>query len=129
MVLGAPCELIARDLIEYGEVEAAEWVRSCSDDDLVRICSVADWLLLHGPSTKAGSSMMIAKALALATVYIREGTPRDLASKRRKPLPALSEAERDAIRRGRWVNYQLQEAKPRDYGVGPDARDYWANSQ
>jgi hypothetical protein len=123
-MLGAACESIARDLVEYGEHDAADWVRSCSDDDLVRICSVADWLLFNGPSTKTGS-MMIAQALALAAVYVREGTPRDLVRSRRKPLPPLSEPERDAIRRGRWVNYQVQEIKPRDYGVGQDARDYW----
>lgn len=123
-VLGAACESIARSLVEYGEEGAAQWVRDCSDEELVQVCSVADWLLFNGPSTKTGS-MMIAKALALAAVYVHEKTPRDLARSRRKPLPPLSEPEREAIRRGRWVDYQLQATKPGGYGVGPDARNFW----
>ena len=58
----------------------------CSEDDLIKVCSVANWLLHHGAGPRAGSSMMIAKACALAAIYVREGAPRDLAlSRRGKP--------------------------------------------
>ena len=62
---------IAVDLLRYGEPDAADWLLLCSDDELVPVCSVADWLLYHGPVQPSGSSMMIGKACALATV--REG--------------------------------------------------------
>lgn len=43
-MLGAQTDDIARDLLEFGEPEAAEWVQKCTDDELVKVCSVADWL-------------------------------------------------------------------------------------
>ena len=80
---------VADDLLRYGEPETSEWMLSCSEDELVRVCSVADWLLLHGPSEPSGSSMMIAKACALAAIYVREGAPRALARSRRLPGAAV----------------------------------------
>ena len=72
------------DLVEYGEDDAVDWVSSCSDDEFLRICGVADWLLLKVPGTPSGASMMVAKATALAAVFVREGAPRPLKRKRRK---------------------------------------------
>jgi hypothetical protein len=84
-LLSARVDDIAEDLRRYGEDDTAVWVLSCSDDELVRVCSVADWLLYHGRSSPSGGSMMIAKACALAAVYVREGSPRDLRRSRRGP--------------------------------------------
>jgi hypothetical protein len=113
--------MIAEDLRRYGEDETAQWILTCSEDELVKVCSVADWLLYHGPAKSSGASMMIAKVCALAAVYVREGSPRNLARSRRgpdagPPLPAHG---------GRRPNYQLQSAAPREYGVGDDARQFW----
>ena len=127
-VLLVTSEVVARDLLEYGEDAAADWVQTCTDDDLVRVCSVAYWLIQHGPSTPAGNSMMLSKACALAAVYIKEGAPRDLSRSRRKPLPPLTAAERELVRRGRWVKAALQDTMPTDYAVGADAREYWTPS-
>lgn len=125
-MLGTSAELIAEDLRRYGEDDTASWVLGCSDDELVRICSVADWLTLHGPAQRSGASMMLAKACALAAVYVREGEPRDLARKTRKPVDP--DATRPASGSGRWPDHELQSAAPRHYGVGDDAKRYWAGS-
>ena len=126
-MLLASVDMIAADLRRYGEDDAAEWVMECSDEELVRICSVAHWLTLQGPTQeKSGNSMMIAKACALAAVYVREGAPRDLARKNRRPAPPLSAGERAALIRGRWPSRQGVEAASRHYGVGEDAKAYWS---
>jgi hypothetical protein len=125
VVLSAQVGVIAENLLRYGEPEASGWLLSCSDDELVRVCSVADWLLLHGPKEPSGSSMMIAKACALAAVYVREGSPRALARPRRLPaaaVPALVATEDIKRRRPR---HDLQTAAPRHYAVGDDARAAW----
>jgi len=107
--------------MEYDEPEAAQWILSCSEDELVRICSVADWLLLHGPATPSGASMMIAKACGLAAVYVQEGQPRNLKRSRRQKVEGLPTVPTP----GRRPNYQAQIAAPRHYGVGEDARAFW----
>jgi hypothetical protein len=123
-VLSAGVESVAEDLRQYGESSTAAWVLTCSDDELVRLCSVANWLLNHGPAAPSGASMMIAKACALAAVYVHEGAPRDLARSRRgKGLGALAPANG-----GRRPDYALQRAAPRDHGVGEDARQVWGSS-
>lgn len=105
-MLNASVESMSRDLHEYGEGDTAQWILTASDEQLVRVCSVADWLLYHGPSLPSGGSMMIARACALAAVYVREGAPRDLARGRRKriadppPLPSP----------GRRPNYRPSDA-------------------
>lgn len=119
-MLGAKTSDIANDLLAFSEPAAARWVQLCTDDEFVRVCSVADWLLLHGPTTRSGASMQVAKACALAAVYVMEGAPRDLASGRRAQVPDHLKATG-----GRWPNYELQETAPRHYGVGPDAIAYW----
>ena len=84
-VLTTGAALVAADLQRYGEPATAAWVLTCTDEELVRICTVADWLLHHGPGPASGASMMIARACALAAVYVHEGGPRDLARSRRGP--------------------------------------------
>jgi hypothetical protein len=82
-VLSASAETISSDLHQYGEDAAADLILDCTDEELVRVCSVAEWLLYQGPS-RASGSMLIAKALSLAAVYVREGAPRELARSRRR---------------------------------------------
>jgi hypothetical protein len=114
---------IAEDLRRYGEDDVALWVVACSDDELLRVCSVADWLLLRGQALPSGSSMMIAKACALAAVYVCEGKPRNLRRHRRMPASAADEHSPDADRR---PDLMAQLSAGRDYGVGQDARDFWS---
>ena len=85
-MLNASAETIAADLRQYGEDATAHWLLACTDEELVRVCSVGEWLLYHGPSRPSGDSMLIAKALSLAAVYVREGAPRELARSRRRSL-------------------------------------------
>jgi hypothetical protein len=122
-MFGATAESIAHDLMEYGEVDAAAWMSTCSDDELVRVCSVTDWLLQYGPTTASGRSMLFSKACALAAVYVREGRPRDLAQNRRRKVEGLAAQ----VGRGRFPNHQLQVASGLHYGVGDDARAFWTN--
>ena len=121
-MLSAGVEDIAEDLRRYDESETAEWVLGCTDDALVRLCSVADWLTLHGPTATSGASMMILKATALAAVYIREGKPRELKRSRR----GIASGTTVPASGGRRPNYRLQMPAPREYGLGDDARAFWA---
>jgi hypothetical protein len=121
-MLSASVESIARELVEYGEDDTAAWIVDCSDDELVRVCSVASWLLFHGPTVSSGASMMIAKACALAAVYVREGGPRELKRSRRRKVEGRAPAPPSARR----PDHQRQAQVPRDYGVGDDARAYWS---
>src|SRR6266481_4938694 len=119
-MLTAGVEMIAEDLRRYGEDATAAWIMDCSDDDLVRVCSVANWLLFNGPTLPSGASMMISKACALAAVYVHQGAPRHLARARRgpgtgTPIPPTG---------GRRPNHVMQAAAPSDYGVGQDAREF-----
>jgi len=117
--------VVAEELRQFGEDATAQWVDDCSDDDLLRICAVADWLIYRGPATPSGASMMLGKACALAAVYVREGRPRDLASDRFRPPAPLSPADVAKLRNGRRPSLADQLRKGRDYGVGQDAKDYW----
>ena len=123
-MLSVGVEDIAEDLRRYDEPETAEWVLGCSDDELVRLCSVADWLTLHGPAAPSGASMMILKATALAAVYVREGSPRDLKRSRRGKASGRISSPSG----GRRPNYRLQVAAPREYGLGDVARRFWAET-
>jgi len=53
-MLNAPVQYMSRDLHEYGEDKTADWILTCSEDELVRVCSVAEWLLYSGPSRPSG---------------------------------------------------------------------------
>jgi hypothetical protein len=125
LVLSSAAEDIADDLYRYGDAETACWVLCCSEDDLVKVCSVANWLLYNGPGQKSGASMMIAKACALAAVYVREGAPRDLARKTRAGVDAKTMGHVRVSAAGRRPKYALQQAAPVDYGLGQDAVEFW----
>ncbi|MBB3326347.1 hypothetical protein FHX39_001291 [Friedmanniella antarctica] len=122
VLLTTGAAMVAEDLERYGESATAAWVLTCSEEELVRVCTVADWLLYNGPARASGASMLIAKACALAAVYVHEGRPRDLARSRRAPVtgpPPDSSWRRPDPR--------LHEAVALDYGVGADARAYWGS--
>jgi len=120
-MLWSSTSLIHHDLLAYGEDASASWIVECSEDELVRVCSVAEWLLYFGPQTASGSSMILAKACALAAVYVHEGTPRALVRSRRSTKSAQTADDSP----GRRPNYVVQEEAPLGYGVGIDARDFW----
>jgi hypothetical protein len=125
-VLDASVGLIAEGLRRYSEDDVAFWVVTCSDDELLRVCSVADWLLLRGPALPSGSSMMIAKACALAAVYVCEGKPRNLRRRRRKPASAGAAPDEHSSDADRRPDLVAQLSAGRGYGVGQDARDFWS---
>ncbi|MEV6644354.1 hypothetical protein [Amycolatopsis sp. NPDC051371] len=125
-VLDTSVGLIAEDLRRYGEDDVALWVMTCSDDELLRVCSVADWLLLRGQATTSGSSMMIAKACAVAAVYVCEGKPRNLRRRRRMPASAGTAPDEHSPDADRRPDLMAQLSTGRDYGVGQDARDFWS---
>jgi hypothetical protein len=112
-----------RDLLAYGEDETARWVEHCADDELLRICGVANWLL-YGPTTRSDSSMNLARACALAAVFIREGRPRQLARAVRKSMPQLTPAQTEASRSGS-PNYQQQQELDQYYGVTAEFQEFW----
>ena len=120
-MLNASAETIAADLRQYGEDATAHWLLACTDEELVRVCSVGEWLLYHGPSRPSGDSMLIAKALSLAAVYVREGAPRELARSRRRSLEGWRGERPD----GRRPDHVLAANVAADYGVGDDARAHW----
>lgn len=116
--------MIADDLSRYGEDAAARSIWTCSDDELVRVCSVAEWLLYNGPSQPSGASMLIAKACALAAVYVHEGAPRHLTRSRRGPVTGREITPTG----GRRPDARLAAVVPHEYGTGNDARDFWGDS-
>jgi hypothetical protein len=120
-MLNASTESMSQALHQYGEEETAKWVVACSEEELVRVCSVAEWLLCRGPGLSGGGSMMIAKACAIAAVYVHEGAPRELARRRRKHLVDAQPAPSP----GRRPNAALQAVHPIEYGVGDDFRAFW----
>ena len=107
--------MIRRYLNSYGEAAAADWVATTSDDELVRVCSVAGWL-------QSERHLEAPKALALAAVYVCEGAPRDLARIDRLPVPADQLHTEDSRR----PKLPALMTTPEGYGVGDDARAYWA---
>ena len=119
-MLYASAEVISSDLRQYGESATADWLLTCSDEELVRVCSVGEWLLFNGPGRPSGGSMLFAKALSLAAVYVREGAPRDLARSRRRTSDGSD--RRDD---GRRPDHVLADSVPYAYGVGDDARAFW----
>jgi hypothetical protein len=122
--------LVAINLIQYGEPEVADWVLSCSDDEFVRICSVADWITFNGPPLPSGRGMLLDKALALAAVYIKECKPRMLDRSRRKKVQSEAETRRMIQENNRWpkeelmVYYEGHGFTPL-YGVGDDLYKFW----
>jgi hypothetical protein len=128
-VLDSSVGLIAEGLRRYGEDDVALWVIACSDDELLRVCSVADWILLRRPALPSGSSMMITKACALAAVYVCEGKPRNLRRRRRMPASAGAAPDERSPDVDRRPDLMAQLSTGRDYGVGQDARDFWSATE
>lgn len=113
---------VAESLRSYGEESTAEWVLSCSEEQLVRICSVAYWLIFHGPKNASGG-VLLAKMEALAAVYVRHGVPRDTARKRRDLRAGRPEASEATLERR--PDDKVAAEVPEDYGVGEDLRSFW----
>src|SRR5262245_41053511 len=117
--------LAVRYLRSYDETTTADWVDSCSEDDFLRVCGVADWLVYQGPSTPSGAGMMFAKAVALAAVFVHESAPRDLARKRRRALPELSPEESRRISFDRSPDVEEQRKRGTYYGVTDAVKAFW----
>jgi hypothetical protein len=86
---------LAVELWRYGEDELWKRVLTVSDRTMNRIGERAEYHLIHGSTTGAGDSMLIAKALALGAVEVLEGQPRPLRRTRRRPqsdFPGLPRA-------------------------------------
>ena len=113
---------IAEALRAYGEASTAVWVLSCSDEELVRICSIVEWLMYHGP-TNASGGLLFAKLEALAAIYVREGAPRDTVRKRRDMRAGLPETSEAILERR--PNYELASGVSEEYGVGQNFRAFW----
>jgi hypothetical protein len=78
-------ETLAIDLQTYGEDDLADRVLSVGDEDLKRIWERADHYVYSDEyALPSGASMLIGKALALATVDVLEDAPRELRWKRRR---------------------------------------------
>jgi hypothetical protein len=79
-------EALALDLRRYGEHDLADRVLAVRPHDLLRIAARADhYIFSKQHALRSGANMPIAKALALATIDVLEGTPRKLRRKRRAP--------------------------------------------
>jgi hypothetical protein len=76
---------LAVELWRYGEDELWKRVLTLPDRTMQQIGERADHHLTRGPTTRAGDSMLIAKALALAAVEVLEGHSRPLKRARRRP--------------------------------------------
>jgi hypothetical protein len=116
---------VANSLMTYHEDDTAEWVAVCSEREFVLVRNVADFLLTFGPTQPDGSSMLIAKALAVAAVYVKEGLPRQLRRDRRD-LSRTSE-QYSALQRPSVMDVLMEVGDPFD-GVGDDLVDSWARS-
>lgn len=122
--LMASAEEVAADLRAYGEHDGAAWVLDCSDEDLMRVCTVAGWLIYNGPTARDGSSMNFAPALSLAAIYVHEGAPRDLKRSRRLRIETLPVSTPR-----RFPGAQGYSAVARNYPVRDDARAYWSRAE
>jgi hypothetical protein len=121
-VLSTTRNLTVRDLLQFHEGEVAKWVESCSEEQFVRVCDVADFLSMHGPVTSTGASLMLSKCVALAAVYVHNGAPRALARAKRDLKAAVppidsSSPSTDLVLARSWPPY---------FAVGDDAIDFWA---
>ncbi|HEY2063500.1 MAG TPA: hypothetical protein VGH57_34345 [Amycolatopsis sp.] len=117
--------LAAKGLLEYGEEEAAKWVFFCSDDEFIRVCGVADWILLYGPKTPSGASMMIARGIAVAAVFVREGAPRELARSRRKKLSDFPPGWSEEMEKREDPSLPELREKGKFYGVTGELKNFW----
>jgi hypothetical protein len=86
-------EDLAEDLLAYGEHDLAVRALELSDRELGRVGVIAGRLLLDDEhATPSGTSMLLAKACAVAAVEVMEGTPRPLRRQRRRSVPEPARA-------------------------------------
>ncbi|MBT1669187.1 hypothetical protein KK092_07320 [Curtobacterium flaccumfaciens pv. flaccumfaciens] len=121
-MLSTTRNLTVRDLLQFHEPAVADWVETCTEEDFVRVCDVADFLSLHGPSSPSGGSMMLLKCVALAAVYVHDGAPRELARAKRDLKAVVPPITADSPS----TNWSIQQQRPQYFAVGDDAIDYWA---
>jgi hypothetical protein len=81
-VLSTTRNLTVRDLLQFHEPAVADRVETYTEEEFVRVCDVADFLSLFGPTTGSGASMTLSKCVALAAVYVHDGAPRELVTGR-----------------------------------------------
>ena len=85
MPISCTPEMLAVDLRTYGEDDLAERVLSAEPGMLERIFGRADHYVYSDEyASPSGGSMLLSKALALATIDVIEGQPRPLRWKRRR---------------------------------------------
>jgi hypothetical protein len=121
-VLSTTRNLTVRDLLQFHEGDVAKWVESCSEEDFVRVCDVADFLSLHGPVTSSGASLMLSKCVALAAVYVHNGVPRALARAKRDLKAVVPPIDSSSPS----TDLKLARSWPPYFAVGDDAIDFWA---
>lgn len=121
-VLSTTRNLTVRDLLQFHEPAVADWVETCTDEEFVRVCDVADFLSLFGPTSGSGASMMLSKCIALAAVYVHDGAPRDLVRSRRDLKAVIPPVDED----GPGTVWAIQQLRPQFFAVGDDAIDHWA---
>ncbi|PPF31265.1 hypothetical protein C5C18_06605 [Rathayibacter tritici] len=105
----------------HTENESALWIESCTDEEFVRVCTIAHFLLYHGPHTASGRSMSYAQAGAIAAVSIHERAPRKLKRHRRDFTHALPDRSPWPKRR---TNDIVMAALPTYDGVNSDVIDF-----
>ena len=127
MSLTTSVDGVADNLLRYHEDEVSRWIETCTDEEFVDICNVADFLLYYGPHPPSGSSMLIDKALAIAAVYVHEGSPRALRRGTRDNKRAVPQRFPLHELEKRRTNTRLQTFGT--YGaVGDDFISFWAES-
>jgi len=121
-VLSTTRNLTVRDLLQFHEPAVADWVETCTEEEFVRVCDVADFLSLLGPTTGSGASMMLSKCVALAAVDVHDGAPRDLVRARRDLKAVIPQLDEDSP----GTDWAIQQLRPHYFAVGDDAIDHWA---
>ncbi|MGW8431098.1 hypothetical protein ACWGJ9_08240 [Curtobacterium citreum] len=121
-MLSTTRNLTVRDLLQFHEPAVAEWVETCTEEEFVRVCDVADFLSLHGPVTSTGASMMLSKCVAMAAVYVHDGAPRELARAKRDLKAVVPPIDSSSP----GTDLQLARSRPQFFAVGDDAIDAWA---
>jgi hypothetical protein len=121
-VLSTTRNLTVRDLLQFHEDAVARWVETCTDEEFVRVCDVADFLSLHGQTTSSGALLMLSKCVAMAAVYVHDGEPRALARAKRDLKAAVPPIDSDSASN----DVNLARQYPTFFAVGDDAIDFWA---
>ena len=129
MTLTASVDDVADNLLRFHEDATSAWVERCTDEEFGWVCNAAEFLLYYGPKRASGSTRLIDKALAIAAVYVAEGTPRKLARSTRDNTrvmpsrPPLHELDK------RRTNVKLMEARGYYDDVHDEFVAFWPNRQ